>query len=397
MTRVLAFTLMSVLLVSGCNQSRTPETAQKSVNLGAEETSNSGEASAATTEGGALGVGSLAPPLQVARFLQGEPVTKFEPNKIYVVEFWATWCGPCVQAMPHISEMQKKYPDVTFIGVNVWEDDDSAAEEFLKKRGGQITYRIARDKIAPGAKAQSGLMATTWLEPAGVNGIPSAFVIDGKGMIAEIGHPMELDAILPKVIDGSWSGATAKKMKAEQEAQAQRQMKAFERIQELSEEDVSEKVLAEIDELSKELPQRAAMAATFAKLQLMASSDEFSEQALVEGKKLVSGEDGNEVQLLNGIAWSLVNPERSKPATKPLLAFALELARKAESKVKEENGAIADTHARALFLTGDTAGAIEKQKRSIELFEKQQVGPQVLKDLNDRLAEYEAAAKKTAE
>ena len=79
----------------------------------------------------ALVVGSQAPPLKVSRFLKGEPITSFEPGKIYVIEFWATWCGPCVAAMPHVSELQKQFPAVTFVGVNVWDEEESAAEEFL--------------------------------------------------------------------------------------------------------------------------------------------------------------------------------------------------------------------------------------------------------------------------
>ena len=397
MIRHFAFSLLAVLFVVGCEQTQDPNPPKKTINLGTEEAPAPAPAAVtpAKPEDGPFGVGSKAPALQVSRFLQGEPVTAFEPNKIYVVEFWATWCGPCVQAMPHISEMQKKFPEVTFIGVNVWEDDDSAAEEFLKARGAQITYRIARDKIEPGAKAQTGAMATTWLEPAGVEGIPTAFVIDGKGRIAEIGHPLELDSVLPKVIDGSWDAATAKKLKAEQQLQAKKQQEAFRRIQELAQGDASEEAIKEIDELTAILPKQAHLAASFAKMQMLSTAENFSEQALAEGKKL-TGADESDPRLLNAVAWGLVSPERTKPATKSLITFALEIAKKADARVNEKDGAIADTLARALFVSGDASGAIEVQKRSIALFEKEQVDPQAIKELQDRLTEYEVAAKKAA-
>jgi thiol-disulfide isomerase/thioredoxin len=47
-----------------------------------------------------------APPLKVSKWLKGEEVKRFEPGKVYVVEFWATWCGPCIAFMPHLAELQ---------------------------------------------------------------------------------------------------------------------------------------------------------------------------------------------------------------------------------------------------------------------------------------------------
>ena len=56
-----------------------------------------------------LHIGDPAPPLGPGRWLKGEPVSAFEPGKVYVVEFWATWCGPCIAAIPHISDLQKQH------------------------------------------------------------------------------------------------------------------------------------------------------------------------------------------------------------------------------------------------------------------------------------------------
>src|SRR5262249_18297967 len=77
----------------------------------------------AEARGQSLGVGDPAPKLNVKSFVKGEPIATLELDKLYVVEFWATWCGPCRVSIPHLTELQKKYPDVAFIGVSVWEQD----------------------------------------------------------------------------------------------------------------------------------------------------------------------------------------------------------------------------------------------------------------------------------
>src|SRR5437588_12539911 len=62
---------------------------------------------------GTLSVGDPAPKLQVKEFVKGDPVKELEKGKVYVVEFWATWCGPCRATIPHLTELAKEHKDVT--------------------------------------------------------------------------------------------------------------------------------------------------------------------------------------------------------------------------------------------------------------------------------------------
>ncbi len=54
-------------------------------------------------------IGDKAPAMSVEEWLKGEPVNTFESGKVYLVEFWGTWCSPCIANIPHLSEIQKKY------------------------------------------------------------------------------------------------------------------------------------------------------------------------------------------------------------------------------------------------------------------------------------------------
>lgn len=156
-----------------------------------------------------LKVGDPAPALKVDKWLQGNAIKDFAPGKVYVVEFWATWCGPCIVMMPHMAQMQVEYRDqgVTFIGFSAKDPNNSAEKvaAFVEKRGPKLGYTFAYgdDKETYDA----------WMKAAGQGGIPCSYVVDQKGKIAFIGHPMYLDVVLPKVVAGTWSEADVKRMK----------------------------------------------------------------------------------------------------------------------------------------------------------------------------------------
>jgi hypothetical protein len=87
----------------------------------------------------------------------------------------------------------------TFIGASVWEGEsdkelENKVDSFVGEMGGKMDYLVARDTSAD-------TMAKTWLEAAGQDGIPCAFIVDGAGKIAWIGHPMDsMDKALDEVL-----------------------------------------------------------------------------------------------------------------------------------------------------------------------------------------------------
>ncbi len=161
----------------------------------------------ATLSAAGLKVGDPAPATRPEAMLQGEAVKEFKKGEVYVFECWASWCGPCVAAIPHLNDLHRRMAKkgVVITGVNVWEGERDAAsaqraKDFLKAQGDKMSYRVAL-----GGKA----FIKDWLEAADVNGIPHAFVVaDGK--IAWMGHPMQLtDEIVGDILTGTPLAAAA--------------------------------------------------------------------------------------------------------------------------------------------------------------------------------------------
>jgi thiol-disulfide isomerase/thioredoxin len=155
-------------------------------------------ASLQAAPGKLLNVGDAAPVLKVGKWVKGSPVA-IKPGQVTVVEFWATWCGPCKKSIPHITELAKKYVGkVQFAGVSVWERGEGTqakVEAFVKQAGATMDYNVAYDTT-------DGHMAKKWVEAAGESGIPTSFVIDGKGKIAWIGHPDKVEDAIEAVLTG---------------------------------------------------------------------------------------------------------------------------------------------------------------------------------------------------
>jgi len=94
-------------------------------------------------------------------------------GQVVMLNFWASWCGPCRQEMPLLENIYKKYNKMgfTLIGVNV-EPDSKAAEGFLKET--PVTFPVIYDKDSTVSKAYD------------VSGMPSTVIIDRKGNVREL-------------------------------------------------------------------------------------------------------------------------------------------------------------------------------------------------------------------
>jgi len=328
-----------------------------------------------------LSVGDDAPAIEVSRWAKGEKVDRLEKDRTYVVEFWATWCGPCKVSIPHLTELQKKNKDIRFIGVSVWEQDQKAVAPFVESMGDKMDYSVALDVVEDGQNGNSGKMAKSWMTASGSNGIPTAFIVK-NGKIAWIGHPMAMDQPLEKVKSPNFDIATAISDFREQKAKEMKLRAFAQKLMGLGRTAKAKDRIALIDKAIEETPELEGVLG-LQKYTLMFQSKD--KDASAYGTKLVDGALKEESESLNQIAWLNLDPESNIAEEDRDLKLALKAASRADELTKGENGPILDTLALAYFKTGKLTKALAAQEKAIKLMGDGDPG------MKDRLNQYRKA------
>lgn len=127
-------------------------------------------------------VGEKAPEVNID-VLYGDAVKLSEGvgKHVYVVEFWATWCGPCKFSIPHLSRLQEKYRDAGLVIVGISDESEELVRPYVDGFGEPIRYSIAIDRV--------NTTKSRYLQGFGVTGIPVSFVVDVQGRVVWYGHP----------------------------------------------------------------------------------------------------------------------------------------------------------------------------------------------------------------
>jgi thiol-disulfide isomerase/thioredoxin len=130
---------------------------------------NSGNLSAKDLQGKPLPGGGLGQ----EKYLTAKPDRE---GKVTVIDFWATWCGPCVAAMPELDKLQKEHKnDVVVLGLS--SEAEAKVSSFLKSKKHEYSQAID----------QNGRLNNAM----GVQGIPHVVVLSSDGVIRWQGHPMD--------------------------------------------------------------------------------------------------------------------------------------------------------------------------------------------------------------
>jgi thiol-disulfide isomerase/thioredoxin len=133
----------------------------------------------------ALPPGSAAPEIEFIT-LNSEKKMKLSDmrGKVVVLDFWATWCGPCQQPMAELQTIQHDHPDwqgkVVIIPLSI-DDEIDTARQHVNKRGWTNTFNVWAGEGGWRAKPPKEFRVT---------GIPTTYILDREGKIVAGGHPM---------------------------------------------------------------------------------------------------------------------------------------------------------------------------------------------------------------
>jgi thiol-disulfide isomerase/thioredoxin len=283
----------------------------------------------------ALDVGDPAPELAEVTWVKGDAPSA--AATVRVVEFWATWCGPCRQSIPHLTELQKKFGDKAVI-VGLSNEKPEVVTPFVAEQGEKMSYLVG---IA-GSETYDRYMD-------GIPGIPHAFLISVDGKVLWHGHPMSLEGPLGKAVAGTFDVDSEKRLAERREA-LQKMLSGrgqdFDQALELT-----GQILADAPTDDMAIKVRLGLAKHLKRAEVYrATLDALPVEQLSAGS-------------LNGYAWDLLTEQDLSWAAP---AKAVQFASKA-IEAEPENAAIMDTYARALYAIGQLDDAIAAEQRAAEL------------------------------
>jgi thiol-disulfide isomerase/thioredoxin len=325
-------------------------------------------------------VGDPAPPIVARKWIKGNPVTNFKPGMVYVVEFWATWCGPCQSAMPHLSELARKYKGkAEVISIDVKEDKKTdflpKVERFVKWSGDRMDYAVAVDDT-------DDIMQKTWLTAAGSNGIPHLFIVDQQGKIAWHGHPNHMDDVLDAVVNGEYDEAGKKRLEAALKKKEELYDSLGKRMMTARKNGDYKTALAAVEDMFHVFP---GMRTYF-------TSNKYEFLSHIDSAKARQYGDDAMAQLSPKdqlyVAFFVLSAQ-SEGSYHPDYGFALKWLKLAAAKSDPEDKGVMATLAQAYYKTGNKKEAVKYQEKYIQMMKKDPgVKPAWIEQAEKTLAQY---------
>lgn len=334
-----------------------------------------------TTEVEMLSIGDNAPSISVDHWVKGDSIDGFEDGQVYVMEFWATWCGPCVSSMPHLSGLQDEHGDsVKIIGVSSEKELDTVTEFLAETNSRDNKLNDDRMRYTVAVDPDRSTYAS-YMEAAGQNGIPTAFIINEDGKVAWIGHPMGMDEPLAEVVSGTWDLAAAAEAFQKEQKQDMEMMAFSMTLRNASENEDWDGYIEAIDSFTAEYGENPQLANMKFNALLTGKQDTNAAYALAE--EIVQA-DWDHANALNAMAWGIVD---ETPSEFQNLDFALKVANRACELTDYKDSMILDTLARCYWEMGDRYKAIAWQEKAVEYSDDSSMGDSIQATLD----EYQAS------
>lgn len=331
-----------------------------------------------------LVIGSPAPVLGINVWIKGPAVNEYQAGRVYVVEFWSPRVPACRRSGPLLSELSTLYKEsgVTVISIaTVEQEGPGVVDAYVKQMGEKLTHTIGYDT--------TGDTTRRFMQPSGQSGIPVAYVVNERGQIAWIGHPMDnLDRVLGQVAGGTWDLLKASNDAKRRAAAEEKGAPLVTKLEEQFAAGETEKALATMDELlAIDPPVMGEWAMTKFAFLLMERKD--ADKAYAYAAAMLEGPIKDDAETLKGIAWmTLAEPG----VVRRDVVLARRIAQRADELTGHADASVLDTLAKAQFDSSDIAGAVETQRRAVEAAAL----PSQKKELEQRLRQYSAAKKAVA-
>ncbi|MSR43844.1 MAG: redoxin domain-containing protein [Phycisphaerales bacterium] len=296
-----------------------------------------------------LAVGSVAPSIDGLEFVQGEP----SPSaKVRVVEFWATWCGPCRQSIPHLNELYQAQCGKGLDVIGVSDEARAKVEPFIRKLGAQMSYAVAIDP--------DKLINAAFMGASGQNGIPCAFVIGQDGKIVFIGHPMsdEFTRAVKLSLAGRYDPVLS--------AKAQPLLEAARRAIKLKNFQDGYRQYDEVIAMGPEVFTDVALE----RYRVIVNEEKnIAASKLYAQAMILAFVDAKDLSALSDLAITLSSDPRMRSYDNDLALTAAQVMLEASSK---SDPSANSTLASVFYARGEFAKAVEAQKKAIRLAEPSQ-------------------------